>query len=168
MMKNLLVVATSLALAIVLWGCPYQSSVPLSVASEKVNKQVLGTWIPKHEAGKANPEYYVIGKRDSLHYRIDHFQFNENDTSYSVKEYVAWTTRIENILFMNVQETGKPQHYIHRLDVMGDDLMILYQVTANIDEQFKKSDEMKKFFQKHMKVSFFYNSDEVELIRKEE
>ena len=164
-MKNLFTTATAITVAIVLWGCPYQSSVPLSTASEKVNKKVLGTWLPKHETGKANPEQYVIEMRDSLHYVIDHFQYNKNDSSYSVKEYLAWTTRVDNILFMNVQETGKPQHFIHRLDVMGDDLMILYQITSNIDEQFKKSDEMKKFFQKHMKLSFFYNRDEVELVR---
>lgn len=168
MMKKIFTYLSILALAVVLWGCPYRSSVPLSDAQEHINKQVLGEWLPKTELGKASPSYYVIEMLDTLHYDVDHFQYNDNDQEYSVKEYVAWTTRIDNLLFMNVQEHGQKDFIIHRLDVMGDDLMILWQVTGNIDEQFSDSDKMRAFFQKHMKLSFFYNTDEVELIRKEE
>ncbi len=165
-MKNIAVVITAIVVSVLLWGCPYQSQVPLGEATEKLNPQVIGTWLPRTEVEKQNPEYYVIEKRDSLHYRIDHHQYNENEQGYITKNYIGWTTRIDNLLFMNVQESGTNQFYLHRLDVMGDDLMILWQVTSNIDEKFTDSKAMHEFFRKHMKLSFFYNSDEVELVRK--
>ncbi|MCB9187291.1 MAG: hypothetical protein H6601_11195 [Flavobacteriales bacterium] len=167
-MKKILSYLSILGVAVVLWGCPYKSTVPLSAATEKVNKQALGKWLPKTELGKASPSYYVIEKRDSLHYDIEHFQFNDNDQEYTRKQYIAWTTRIDNLLFMNVQEQASKEFYLHRLDIMGDDLMILYQVTGNIDEKFDNSDKMREFFQQYMKLSFFYNTDEVELIRKKD
>lgn len=165
-MKKVFSYLAILGISVILWGCPYRSTVPLSEAIEPVNKQVVGTWYPKHERSKQNPEYYSIEKKDSVHYSIQHFQYNDKDSTYSVKDYTAWTTRIENLLFMNVKNEDKNEYYIHRLDVMGDELMILYQVTSNIDETFDDPEKMKTFFQKHMKLSFFYEKDEVQLFKK--
>lgn len=159
---------TIAVLTVILTGCPYKSSVPLDVAKEKINPQVLGAWLPKTELGKPNPAYYVIEMRDSLHYDIDHFQYNEKEEDYTLKEYISWSTRINNLNFMNVQGSGEKDIYLHRLDVMGDDLMILFQVTSNIDEQFEKPEDLKKFVKKHSALSFFYNKDEVKLIRKKD
>lgn len=167
MMKNLTSFSLLAGLSIVLWGCPYKSTVPLSTPSEYINKQVLGKWIPKTEESKANPEYYTIEMKDTFHYAVDHFQFNENDSTYEIKSYICWTSNLENILFMNVQQENQKEVMIHRLDVMGDKLMVLYQVTNNIDERFTDSGKMQSFFKKHMKLSFFYNTDEVELIKVE-
>ena len=166
-MKNALSYFSIFAISFILWGCPYKSSIPLSEAKEVVNKQVLGTWYPKHEVNKQNPEYYSIEAKDSLHYDIQHFQYNDKDSTYSIKEYSAWTTRIDNILFMNVKNSEKNEFYLHRLDVMGDELMVLYQVTSNIDEKFDDAEKMREFFQKHMKLSFFYQTDEVNLVKRE-
>lgn len=153
------------AISVFLWGCPYKSMVPLSTPTEYVNKQVLGKWIPESEESKANPEYYLIAKNDTVSYNVDHFQYNEEDSSYSAKSYVCWTTRVKNIMFMNVQQHGQKEVMLYRLDVMGDELMVLYQVTSNIDEKFDNSEDMYEFFKQHMKLSFFYNSDEIKLIK---
>lgn len=164
-MRYIAPILTVIALTTILTGCPYKSSVPLADATEKVNLQMFGKWLPKTELGKPNPAYYVIEMRDSLHYDIDHFQYNEQEKDYNLKEYIAWSTRINNLNFMNVQGSGEQEYYLHRLDVMGDDLMILFQVTSNIDEQFEKSSDLREFVRKHSGLSFFYNKDEVKLIR---
>ena len=136
MMRNLSFLLALAAISVFLWGCPYKSVVPLSTPTEYVNKQVLGKWIPKSEESKENPEYYLIAKNDTVSYNVEHFQYNQEDSTYSAKSYVCWTTRIENIMFMNVQQHGQKEVTLYRLDVMGDELMILYQVTNNIDERF--------------------------------
>ena len=165
-MKNIFAYLVILFVAITLWGCPYKSPVPLAEATESVNKQVLGDWMSRHEGSKENPEYYNIEMRDTLHYDIRHFQYNENEDGYALKEYVGWTTRIDNINFMNIQESGQTDILLFRLDVMGDELMMLYEVTGNIDERFEKSEDLYAFAKKHMGLSFFYNTDEVELIKR--
>ena len=152
-------------MSVLLWGCPYRSEVPLSEPVEYVNKQIMGKWVPKADESKENPEYYLIAENDTVSYSVEHFQYNQEDSSYTAKSYTCWTTRIENIQFMNVQQAGQKDVTLYRLDVMGDELMVLYQVTNNIDERFTDSQEMAAFFKKYMKLSFFYNGDEVELIK---
>ncbi|MCB9192174.1 MAG: hypothetical protein H6603_02670 [Flavobacteriales bacterium] len=164
-MKNVSFVVLLAALSVLLWGCPYKSMIPLSEPTEYVNKQVLGKWMPKSQESNAHPEYYVIAQKDTVRYAVDHFQYNENDSAYETKLYTTWTTRIDNIQFMNVQQDGQREVTLYRLDVMGDDLMILYEVTNNIDEKFTDSKKMQEFFKKYKSLSFFYNGDEVELIK---
>lgn len=164
-MKNRVIYPTLILLAVVLWGCPYKSSVPLSDATEYVNKQIFGKWIPRGMEEKANPEYYLIEQRDTLRYDVAHYQYNEEEKGYTTKTYVAHTTRLENILFMNLQESGTKEYLLYRLDV-SDGLMTMYEVTNNIDEKFTDSEKLRDFFSKYMRLSFFYNAEEVELIRK--
>lgn len=159
---------TSIALmAIVLWGCPYKSQVALDDAKEKVDKELIGKWIPDSQVDKENPEYYTIAMRDSVHYDVDHYQYNEDEKDYALKQYVGHTTRLESILFMNLQESGTREFLIYRLDVFPGVQMNMYEVTNNIDEQFDNSKSMREFFQKYMKLSFFYNTDEAKLIKKD-
>ncbi|MFM1876211.1 MAG: hypothetical protein RL266_1948 [Bacteroidota bacterium] len=164
-MKQRLLNTTLLLMAIVLWGCPYKSSVPLSEATENVNKQMLGRWVPQGMEDKENPEYYLIEQRDTLHYDVAHYLYSDEGKEYSVKNYVGHTTRLENILFMNLQESGTKEYLIYRLD-LSDGTMTKYEVTNNIDEQFNDSQKLREFVQKYMRLSFFYNADEVELVRK--
>ena len=164
-MKNLAYLLLLSFLSIALWGCPYKSSVPLGEPTEYISKQVLGKWVPKSMENKENPDYYVIEMRDTFNYDVEHFQYNDEEEGYASKTYVCWTTRVNDILFMNVQQSAQREVTLYRLDVMGDDLMVLYEVTNNIDERFEDSATMLEFFKKHMKLSFFYNGDEVELIK---
>lgn len=163
-MKRFSIYPILILISIVLWGCPYKSSVPLSKASEYVNKQVLGKWIPKTQSLKENPEYYLIEKRDSVHYDVEHFQYNDKEGGYASKNYICWSTNIDGYMFLNVQESGQTEITLHRLDVRSDELMILSEVTSNIDEKFDNSADMYEFFDKYKSLSFFYTAETVKLI----
>ena len=165
-MRSPLFVLTIALISILLWGCPYKSEIPLGDAIEPVKKEIIGSWIPDNMKGKENPEYYSIEVRDSVHYDVAHFQFNEDEKGYTSKQYVGHSTRIGEKVFLNLQESGQLEFAIHRLDIWEDKL-VLFEVTDNIDEQFKDSKAMQAFFEKNMRLSFFYNRDEVTLIRKE-
>jgi hypothetical protein len=164
-MKRAAVLAYILSLSILFWGCPYKSSIPLNNAVEKVDTNIIGKWVVESMLSNENPEYYVISKRDSMHYDVDHFQFNDDEKGYNVKQYVGHTTRLEAILFMNLQQSGSKEFLLYRLDVMPGINMTMYEVTDNIDEQFSDSKSMREFFLQHMKLSFFYNKDEVTLVK---
>lgn len=164
-MTRLASILTVSFLAVVLWGCPYKSTVPLAPALEYVNKQALGKWMPETQRLKENPEYYIIEKRDSIRYDVEHFQFNDKEKGYNAKQYVCWSTNIDGYMFMNVQEAGQIEITLHRLDILGDDIMTLYEVTSNIDEKFDNSEDLYSFFDKYKKLSFFYTAEQVNLIR---
>jgi len=167
LMRKLLFYCTSTAFILLLWGCPYQSLVPLGQPLEKINERIIGSWVSQHEVDKESPSYYVINTSDSIFYMIDHFTFNDNDSSYSVKQYVAHSTTLDSNLFLNVQGVGNKDYIMHRIELMKEGF-VLYEVTDNVDEKFTNSEEMQTFFKKNMHLSFFYNREETVLVRKKE
>lgn len=164
-MKRIAAYASILLVAITLWGCPYKSQVALNDPVEKVNTNLIGMWVPETMLTTENPEYYVLGKRDSVHYDVDHYQYDNEQKEYNLKQYIGHTTRLDAILFMNLQESGSKEFLLYRLDVLPGMSMTMYEVTDNIDEKFTDSKQMREFFRKYMKLSFFYNKDSVKLIR---
>lgn len=167
MMKKTTLFALTFGMLILLWGCPYKSQVALGPAVEKIRSEFIGSWVPETESAKKNPSYYVIAKYDSVRYAIDHSQYNEEEGGYSTKSYVGHTTSIDGFVFMHLVESGTKEFLIHRLELTPLGFK-LYEVTDNIDEQFESSEKMLAFFKQNMRLSFFYNKDEVPLIRKPE
>ncbi len=152
------------AIVFVLTACPYQSQVPLGQPNKKVDKNVLGKWVKNSDLDKENPEYFEISALDKLKYNIVKFEYQTNDSTYKDTKYVTHFTYIEDLVFMNMQKDGEGEYYMHRLDMNGDEFM-LYEITDNIDEKFTTPEEFNAFVKKHMKLSFFYNKDEVKYVR---
>ncbi|MCF8464241.1 MAG: hypothetical protein K9G41_05345 [Flavobacteriales bacterium] len=164
-MKKTVLFAFTFVMLIFLWGCPYKSPVALGPAVEKVQSEYIGSWVPATEATIVNPSFYVISEFDSVHYDIEHHQFNEDEKGYHTKNYVAHTTSIDGFVFMHLVESGTKDFLLHRL-VLTPSGMTLFEVTDNIDEQFDSSEKLRQFFIQNMRLSFFYNRDEVELVKK--
>ncbi len=152
------------AVIFVLTACPYQSQVPIDAPNKKVDKKVLGKWIKNSEIEKANPEYFQISAVDDYKYNIVKFEYQSNDSTYKETKYLTHFTYIDDYVFMNMQKDGEGDYYMHRLDMNGDEFM-LYEMTDNIDEKFTTSVDFKKFVTQNMKLSFFYNKDEVKYVR---
>ena len=125
----------------------------------------MGSWVPESESNHKNPSYYAIEAYDSTRYAVEHFQYNKDDSAYTSKNYVGHTTMLDGVMFMNLVESGTKEYLLHRIDYVPDG-MVLYQVTDNIDEKFITSEKMQEFFKKHLRTSFFYNNDEVTLVKK--
>ncbi len=165
MLKKTILLTSLFAGLILLWGCPYTSIVPLGKPVELIRPELIGSWMPENELTQENPAYYTIEKFDSVRYAIAHYQYNADAEDYSIKNYVAHTTSLGGLLFLNMNESGTQQYSLHRIDLVPSGL-VLFEVTDNIDEQFETSAEMQAFFLKNMHLSFFYSKDEVSLIRK--
>jgi len=165
MMKKTALFALTFGMLILLWGCPYKSQVALGSAVEKISSEYIGSWMPETETAKENPSYYIISKYDSVKYAIEHSQYNDEEKGYSTKNYIGHTTSIDGFVFMHLVESGTKEFLLHRL-VLTPSGMMLYEVTDNIDEQFDSSEKMREFFKQNMRLSFFYNRDEVVLVRK--
>ena len=148
----------------VLTACPYQSKVPIDKPNTKVDKTVLGKWIKKSDKENENPEYFQISAIEENKYNIVKFEYQSNDSTYKQTKYITHFSYIKDYVFMNMQKDGDGDYFMHRIDMNGDEFM-LYELTDNIDEKFVSSEEFKKFVKKNMKLSFFYNKDEVKYVR---
>lgn len=140
-------------------ACPYASSVPIDNPSVKVDKNLLGKWLKASDQSAENPTFYEINQLDPYKYNIVKNEYNTYDSAYTKTAYVGHISKIDNILFLNMQQDGKGDYYLHRINV-GESEFTFIEVTDNIDEKFNTSEELKAFIKKYMNLSFFYNKDE--------
>jgi len=144
-------------LVLVLMGCPYESKVPISSPSVKVDHSLLGQWVKIKDSENEHPDFFEITQLNDMKYKIAKNTFSTTDSAYKAEDYIAHTTKIENTTFLNMERDGK--FYLHKLEQNGNTFK-LYEVTDNIDEQFDNSDDLYAFVKQYMKLSFFYNKDE--------
>jgi len=163
-MKKLLKASLLLPLLVLFTACPYESTVPISNADIPVDKKFLGNWYKEGEMDKEYPsEYYEIKTESPETYKITKYDLNTDDNSYKQEVYISHITYFivendNNYSFLNMKKDGK--YYLHRIK-LSDTRFVLYELTDNIDEKFNTVEEMRKFVEKNMTLSFFYNKDEV-------
>jgi len=165
-MKTKTILLTLFAALFILTGCPYQSVVPISEPNQKLDKKLMGKWIKESDLEAENPEFFEIRKNDNDKYKftIVKFEYQSSDSSYNETNYLTHLTKIEDNVFLNMQENGEGDYYLYKIDLQGDKF-VLYEITDNIDEKFNTSAELYDFVKKYMNLSFFYNKDEVTYVR---
>ncbi len=163
-MKTKIILMSLISAMLILTACPYQSSVPISEANQKLDKKLMGKWIKESDMEAKNPEYFEIQPIDKYKFNIVKFEYQTSDSTYKETKYLTHITKIDDNVFLNMQENGAGDYFLHKIDLQGDKF-ILYEVTDNIDEKFNTSAELYDFVKKNMNLSFFYNKDETTYIR---
>lgn len=154
------------ALMMLVTACPYQSKVPISEPEEKVDKALFGEWISSSDFEVENPTYYKIDKFSKTKYDVKEFTYSSYDSAYSQNQYWMHSSTVGNKTFMNLESsTSSDGFYLYRVEI-GDNEFTMFEISDNIDEQFLSSDELKKFVEKNMELSFFYTKGEVKYIKK--
>jgi hypothetical protein len=165
-MKNHPVVLflTIITLSIVLMGCPYSSSVPLSAAPTKGSEFLMGTWEQATD-GEVTVAIKSVGNQ-----QLEITKTTKNtDSDPTIETYNGYVTEINGTIFLNVKEQSSFDEsstwYFYKIEREGDFKMTAFEVTSNIRETFDNSEEMKKFFTSNMQNSYFYNTDEVKYFK---
>ncbi len=162
-------------IALLVTACPYSSEVPLSTPSEKIPQQLLGKWISPSDAEKEAenmkmmPEYreklypsvyHVITTIDKTSVKIEKYEFQSTDTTYTVKPHTAHVTTVGNVTFLQVKPSNENKYYFYKMVFPANESMELFPVSDYITEVFASSNEMKSFFDKYKELSFFYSAKE--------
>lgn len=143
---------TLIALAILLAGCPYSSTIPLGEATIKIADSYIGTWEKMNSDGEK-----VEVKRTGPN-TMDIIQ-NGSDNSQTI--YHAHLTDIAGTTFMNVKEDGEFSNYLlYKIEKEGDFKIKMVEVTPYIRETFETSAELRTFVEKNMQHSFFFTNEE--------
>jgi hypothetical protein len=154
------------AMMTLLTACPYQSKVPISEATEKINKDLLGEWISTSELDFDNPTYYEIKKYNKVKYEVLENSYSVYDSLYSTKIYLMHASVVQNKTFMNVEDIEAADgFYLYKME-FENDKFTLFELTDDIDEQFDSSADLRAFIEKNMHLSFFYVKGETEFIKK--
>lgn len=164
-MKKRIVPFIMLAVIVMLiTACPYTSSVPIDNPAVKVDKNLLGKWVKSSDQTNEHPNFFVITNIGDLKYNIIKNEYNSTDSAFTQTVYISHISKIDNLSFMNMQQDGKGDYYLYRID-LGNGEFSLFELTDNIDEKFNTSPELKAFIKKNMNLSFFYNKDEEKYLK---
>ncbi len=162
-MKKLLSILCLLACSILFVGCPYDSEVPIDKPSVKINAKLLGTW----EARSNQDESYKITKKDDFTYSIE--KSNKKSKEKDTQKYLAYTSMVSGGTFLNLWENSSDvssiKYYLYKMEMTGDAMITLAEITENVDEHFTTSEELKKFIGDNMKNSYFFSKEETAYIR---
>lgn len=160
-MKKILFALALFAVSILFTACPYSAEFPLDTPKEKIDNILLGKWVEKNAINKDNPPFYIISKVDESSYKFEKNDYDPNEKKYKQTAYTGHFTKIGNTNFLNLKNPDDGKFYFHKIELSADKKdFTLFEVTDNIDEKFANAAEMRKFFEKHKDLSFFYNKDE--------
>jgi len=147
-------IISAAAIATVLMGCPYTSTVPLSNPTVKVSDSFVGTWEKQNGDGAT----LEISKASETTMKLTEKSSATAEPVY----YMAHFTDIAGTLFVNVKEDSEYSSYnLYKIEKQGDFKIVVSEVTPYIKETFDNSDAMKKFFEANMKNSYFFTTEDV-------
>jgi hypothetical protein len=165
MKKKIIKISAFISLMMILTACPYESVVPVSTATEKIDKNLLGEWISAGELEFDKPTYYIINKFSKVKYELIEKRFSSYDSVYKETKYFMHSSTLKNRIFMNIQPIEGGKYNLHAVEIAKNELTV-FEVTEHIDEQFSSSTDLKSFVEENMHLSFFYEKDEKKFIRK--
>lgn len=149
--------------AFLLWGCPYDSEVPISEPSMTVYKEWYGLWkIPGEEKSYASMTRY--SKVDSLHYRVVYNTWTSEQGSYMTKHFKAHLSRVNGSLFINIQPEMKLGGNYYLFGIRGNaaaDTIRLRPLNEEIKEKFSNSDSLRSWLGANMDRKDFFEDEEV-------
>jgi len=157
-MKKTFIWTVLVCIGFMFMGCPYHSDVALDTPTVQIDAKLLGKW----QKRTSDDETYIVTKKDENNYKIVEKEKTPSEGQKD-KEYTAFLSIVNGTKFLNLYDPTEDTktYYFYKLD-MSDETggFTLYPVTEYITETFTASDELKKFVQTNMGLSFFYGSKE--------
>jgi hypothetical protein len=146
-------------------ACPYNSKVPIDEAKIKINDAIIGSW----EKSVNSKDYVEVKKLNEFTYLVEQFTAHETNRTFERKEYHAHISVVNNQQFLNVKRvplanspsSSENGFFLYKIEMPKTDEVRLTPLTEFIREQFTDSQSLRKFIEKHMNLSFFYEKEDV-------
>jgi hypothetical protein len=150
-----------LLLAVVLWGCPYESTVAIDGnASIKINEKILGTWRPSSYPSDSTE--VVFTKKTAYQYTI-HTRIKDDGGDYEKYNFIAWLSIINSRPLLNVYDKEDSKYFFVAIELKNNKLS-LKPISEDITEKkFSSSPGLKKYFQEFFKENFDQFDDDTEI-----
>jgi hypothetical protein len=149
--------------AFAMWGCPYESVVPIDEPSIPIDKGLFGKWMQQGEE-KSYAALSKLSKSDSTSYRLVYNSWTSEHRSYEVKLFKAWFSRIKEHWFINIQPEMKSggTFFICAIDCNNtQDTIRLRPISNDNAPKYTKSKDLRKWISKKMDQKDFFDQEEV-------
>jgi hypothetical protein len=134
-----------------LFGCPYESQVPISSPTVPVDVRFLGKWSSKDEVYNT----YTVTKATETEYKI--LQQNISNTA----KYTGFLSEVKGSTFMNLQSDSTGAYYLYRvkMDPKGN-RFVFVPLAENLPDHFGSMDGLKNYLEKNMNFQSLYNEED--------
>ncbi len=134
-----------------LFGCPYESHVPISTPSIPVDSRYLGQWKSSDEVYNS----YKVLKASETEYEI----IQENISG--VQRFKGHLSEVKNALFMNLYSDSTDIYYIYRVKMDPEaERLTLIPVSAHIREKFGSMEGFRTYLERNVNFQSLYNERE--------
>jgi hypothetical protein len=157
-MKKTFLWAMLVGIGFMFMGCPYHSEVSIDTPKVSVDTKLLGKW----QKRTSDDETYIITKKDDYDFKIIEKDKTPQEGSKD-KEYCAFISVVNGAKFLNLYDPTEDTktYYFYKID-MNDETggFTLSPLSEYITETFTASNDLQKFIQANMGLSFFYETKE--------
>lgn len=134
-----------------LFGCPYESQVPISQPTVPVDNQLFGTWVSKDEVYNT----YTVTQASETEYNI--VQYNISNTSY----FRGYLSEVRNNIFMNLYSDSTKSYYLYKVkvDPTGNKFTLI-PLAQRLPDHFGSMDGLRNYLEKNMNFQSFYDEND--------
>lgn len=159
-MKKLLPLGLLAMLSVVLFGCPYESSVPLSKTGMPVDHRFIGKWISDDETYNK----YTVELKNESEYKI-----TQRSLTGNTAHFTGYLTDVKGATFMNLYSDSTKTYFLYRVKIEPNaNRLTLMPISEKLDEHFGSSDALRNYVEKHLNLQSFYNDADKEEFYKSE
>lgn len=158
-MKNLFRLSALICCSLLLFGCPYESKVPISKPKFPPDNSLIGKWVEKGQ----NKEEYTVSI-DGYEYKIEGKEIKSGNT----ENYKGFITEVKGVRFFNIYEKGADEisYALYKIET-GNNTITLKGISEKITDKFTTSNDLKAFIEKNMGSATFYDpKEEMTFVRK--
>lgn len=162
MSKNI-IIPLLLLFAFALWGCPYESEVPVDEPGIRINEEWFGLWKrPGEEKSYASLSKYK--PTDTLSYRLVYNSWTSEHRSYEVKMFKAFLSKVDETYFMNIQPEMKMGGNFFLFGISCNatiDTLRLRPVNEENAPRFTDSPSLREWIKKQLVQKNFFDAEEL-------
>lgn len=151
-MKKLMQFSVLVICSLGLFGCPYESQVPISDPYIPIDSRLIGEWNSKDEVYNN----YTVTVASETEYHIV-----QRNTIGNISTYKGFLSEIKGVMFMNLYSDSSGAYYLYRLkmDNAGNKFTLM-PLAENLPEHFGSKDGLRNYLEKSMNLQSIYNSAE--------
>lgn len=153
-MRRLMQTGALALCCLMLYGCPYESQVPIDKPRIPVDERMLGAWLSDDQSYNR----YTVSRASEYEYKV-----LQRATTGNTSRYKAHLTDVRGATFMNLYSDSTGTYYLYRVRINPDgSRMTLMPVTESLPGQFVSSEDLRSYIESHMNLKSFYKEEDRE------
>ncbi|HYM93198.1 MAG TPA: hypothetical protein VET23_03610 [Chitinophagaceae bacterium] len=148
-------------LAVILWGCPYSSTVGIDENSTlDINPNLLGTW--RKANYPADSTEVIFTKKTDHQYDII-ATIGQPATGYEHYNIIGFFSKVNDGYVLNLYNVDDPEYNFAVVELNGDNLNIKLLSDEITDQKFTTTADMRNFIEQLYKAGSVKYDDENEV-----